>query len=114
MTDYFNVLAELQCRHVTKLMSGRYQPGDEVFCRKCNALTTVVSLPSEYAYKCRDCRAGRQYGAGKFAALRGRDRHLRRYPEHTVRLLLGGKVLDEVQGKTVMQLLPFDVEKPPF
>lgn len=72
--------------------------GDVVWCVRCEAEAVVTLAPYEWRVKCRSC----PYTRSDTGETRTRDAaraHARRHPAHTVRILLGARVVDTLSAR---------------
>lgn len=96
MSQWFTV--QYLCGHISSLRQGTPpDPGDEYVCPRCNRSVNVTWSTGDFRVVCLGCPVRQRFGRGKLAMDYFTDKHMRKYPTHSVRLLQGNQIL-EVRG----------------
>lgn len=83
------------------------------YCYRCRELVKIFSQHDQWRIKCLDCRYGRAFGAGKYAAQRAADKHCRERT-HRVQVLEGSRVDGVRTLQMFMNELPMRLDDAPF
>lgn len=101
------IFVTLECNHVNEYVDRDFSVGDERMCTRCNRVGRIVQIDAQYSYNCATCHTGRSYGMSLLTCERGAGAHIRKYPDHTVQLRAGIKILRILTGKISQK--PFDI-----
>lgn len=109
------VVLELECAHIQAVaLIPTPNAGEFRYCPVCRVPRLIVSREAEFRIVCKGCVLRRSFGAARLEANFAADRHLRKYPTHTLHVLQGNKILTVRAPKIFLQELPFDDTAPPF
>lgn len=77
-------LVVLDCQHTWEYESPVPREESSIFCRRCNAMRTVVRIEANFSIKCKNCRMGHSYGVQLNDARTAASRHALKRPGHVV------------------------------
>lgn len=109
-------LVILSCRHEIYFDYPWPDRDDKLLCQKCGYKeVTVTKVTDEYYYKCTDCFTTKYFGTNGYALMvQKASLHSRKYPEHTVELRHGERLLKTYKPHTVPLPLAIPDNDPPF
>lgn len=90
--------AVLECGHhlIFNVMPER---AELLLCVRCNDWKYVTETVINYKIRCRDCKYARVFGYNDTAAREYAHNHLKRKPHHTVMLLDGLEIIEEMRNE---------------
>lgn len=92
LTRVVKLYSLLDCQHLV-IFRPPPKVRDKVYCQKCQEYRFVRRVLTAWSLYCGECQWGKNYGDNESGAKRAANKHLLKFPDHSVGLLHNGKVI---------------------
>lgn len=87
-------LVVLDCKHQLHFQAPPPKVNDILWCNNCRKERRVESAPEEWRIRCVKCTYARTFGVSRTDAELAAGKHLRKMPEHKVKLFNGNRLIN--------------------